>query len=85
MKASGWRPWRWAISSRLGRTLWVWEPPAFGMNPSGANFSVVYSAFRFFKIFFANGSLISLCRGTASIDPSFGLIQSECEAPSRFK
>jgi hypothetical protein len=59
--------------------------PDFGTNPSGANRSVVYSAFRFFKIFFANGSLISLCRGTASIDPSFGLIQSECEAPSRFK
>ena len=47
--------------------------------------SIFHSALRFFKIFFANGSLISVCRGTASIAPFFGLIQSECEAPSLFR
>jgi hypothetical protein len=41
--------------------------------------SVAYSALRFFKIFFANGSLISACRGTASIAPFFGLIQGQID------
>jgi len=41
-----------------------------------------HSAFRFLRIFRASGSLISLCRGTASITPVLGLIQSEWEAPS---
>ena len=43
-------------------------------------YSVFYSAFRFFKIFFANGSLISMCRGSASTTPFLGLIQREWEA-----
>jgi hypothetical protein len=47
--------------------------------------SVIYSALRFFKIFLANGSLISLCLGTVSIAPFLGFIQSECEAPSLFR
>ena len=42
-------------------------------------------ASRLFSIFLANGSLISACRGTASIVPVFGLIHRACEAPSRFK
>ena len=46
---------------------------------------IVHSASKFFKIFFANGSLISLCRGMASIIPVLGLIQSACELPSRFR
>jgi hypothetical protein len=29
--------------------------------------------------------LISVCLGTASIAPFFGLIQSEWDAPSRFR
>jgi len=44
-----------------------------------------HSAFRFFKIFLANGSLISGCHGTASTAPFFGLIQSECETPLAFE
>jgi hypothetical protein len=47
--------------------------------------SVPHSASKFFSIFIANGSLISVCRGTASTTPVFGLIQSECEVPSRFR
>jgi hypothetical protein len=54
-------------------------------GPSLISDSVIHAASRFFKIFFANGSLISLCLGTDSIAPVFGFIQSECEAPSRFK
>jgi hypothetical protein len=38
-----------------------------------------------FKIFQASGSLISLCRGIASIRPVCGLVHSECDPPSRFK
>lgn len=34
--------------------------------------------------FRANGSLISVCWGTASIWPPRGLIHKVCEAPSRF-
>jgi hypothetical protein len=56
-----------------------------GTESVTASGSVNYSALRFFKILFANGSLISLCRGIASIAPFFGFIQSECEAPSRFR
>ena len=44
-----------------------------------------HSACRFFRILFASGSLISTCRGTDSIIPVLGLIQRECEIPSRFK
>jgi hypothetical protein len=62
----------------------LWGARLFA-RPTAANGLVIYSALRFFKIFFTNGSLISMCRGTASIIPFFGLIQSECEAPSRFK
>ena len=56
------------------------QPPSPEVECSG-----FHSAFRFFKIFFANGSLISMCLGTASITPFFGLIQRECEVPSLFK
>lgn len=55
----------------------------FGDRESGiANKSHVS---RLFSIFLANDSLISVCRGTASIVPVFGLIHGACEAPSRFK
>jgi hypothetical protein len=37
----------------------------------------IHSAFIFFRIFFANGSFISLWRDTASIIPFLGFIQSE--------
>jgi hypothetical protein len=56
-----------------------------GFLHSAAKASVIYSALRFFKIFIANGSLISLCLGTVSIAPFFGFIQSECELPSLFR
>ena len=46
--------------------------------------SVAYSEFKFFRIFFAHGSLISECRGIASTTPVFGLIHREWVAPSHF-
>lgn len=49
------------------------------------SYSVPHSAFKFLRIFFANGSLISICRGTASTTPVLGLIQREWDAPSRFR
>jgi hypothetical protein len=55
------------------------------LHRDGIACSVYHSAFRFFKILFANGSLISTWRGIASITPFFGLIQRECEVPSLFK
>ena len=55
----------------------------FGDRESGiANKS---HASRLFSIFLTNGSLISACRGTASIAPVFWLIHGACEAPSHFK
>jgi hypothetical protein len=55
------------------------------MEKSGENPVATYSAFKFFNILFAKGSLISLWRGTASIKPFFGLIHRECDLPSRFR
>src|SRR5581483_1808318 len=37
------------------------------------------------RIFQASGSLTSECRGTASTTPVRGLVQSECELPSRLR
>jgi len=37
------------------------------------------------QIFLASLSGISVCRGTASTSPVCGLVQSECERPSRFR
>ena len=55
------------------------------LRSAGRKCSVTYSAFKFFKIFLANGSFISACPGTASTAPFFGLIQSEWEAPCRLR
>ena len=78
-------------AKRFCSTTWV--TCRHGASPKGAAewrssapaCYAFYSAFKFLSIFFANGSLISLCRGTASITPVLGLIQRECDFPSRFK
>lgn len=41
-----------------------------------------YSAFKLFRVFIAKGSLISLCRGTASMVPVLEFIHRECDPPS---
>jgi hypothetical protein len=79
-------PWGFSLSSLFGQQYGKAGPLALlALHRDGTGCSVYHSAFRFFKIFFANGSLISMCRGIASIAPFFGLIQRECEAPSLFK
>jgi len=50
------------------------ENPRTGIPPKASHVS------RLFSIFLANDSLISVCRGTASIAPVFGLIHGACEA-----
>jgi len=72
------------LATTLMRSTALLLPPSYLALPA-APCSVFHSAFKFFKIFFANGSLISECRGTASVTPFFGLIQSECDLPSRFR
>ena len=51
----------------------------FELGSNESNPKYYYSALRLFNIFLANGSFISLWRGTASITPVLGFIQSECD------
>jgi hypothetical protein len=60
--------WGFPLSRLLGQQYGNDGPLSLlALRRDGAACSVYHPAFRFFKIFFANGSLISMCRGIASI------------------